>query len=128
MADRVTANLPARDLGATSAFYAKLGFAESFRDAGWMILTRGPLMLEFFPHPDCDPWSSWFSACIRLDDPDALLEEWRKVGLPSDQMSIPRLTGFFKPGAGPRMFALVDENGSLLRVIDNRDAGELNGR
>lgn len=128
MADRITANLPARDMAATSAFYGRLGFTESFRDDGWMILTRGSLMLEFFPHPDCDPWSSWFSACIRVDDPDALLEEWRKVGLPSDHASIPRLTGFFKPGAAPRMFALVDENGSLLRVIDNRDAGEIDGR
>lgn len=128
MADRITANLPARDLATTSAFYARLGFVERFRDDGWMILERGPLMLEFFPHPDCDPWSSWFSACIRVDDPDALLKEWQGAGLPSDARSIPRLTGFFKPGAAPRMFALVDENGSLLRVIDNRDAGESDAR
>ena len=124
MADRITANLPARDFAATSAFYGALGFRERFRDEGWMILERGPLVLEFFPHPDCDPWSSWFSACIRVDDPDALLAEWRAVGLPTDHKSIPRLTGFFKQGAAPRMFALVDETGSLLRVIDNRDAGE----
>ena len=124
MADRITANLPARDLAATAAFYGRLGFSETFRDDGWMILTRGPLMLEFFPHPELDPWSSWFSACIRVDDPDALLAEWRQAGLPSDHTSIPRLTGFFKHGGAPRMFALVDPDGSLLRVIDNRDAGE----
>ena len=124
MADRITANLPARDLAATSAFYATLGFREDFRDDGWMILKRGPSALEFFPHPDCDPKTSWFSACIRVDDPDALLEEWRAAGLPSDHKSIPRLTGFFKHGGAPRMFALVDADGSLLRVIDNRDAGE----
>ncbi len=124
MADRITANLPARDLAATSAFYGALGFRERFRDEGWMILERGPLVLEFFPHPDCDPKASWFSACIRVDDPDALLEEWRAAGLPGDHKSIPRLTGFFKHGAAPRMFALVDADGSLLRVIDNRDAGE----
>jgi hypothetical protein len=128
MADRVTANLPARDMAATAAFYARLRFQERFRDEGWMILARGPLVLEFFPHPDCDPKSSWFSACIRVDDPDALLAEWQGAGLPSDQSAIPRLTGFFKPGSAPRMFALVDENGSLLRVIDNRDAGEPDGR
>ena len=124
MADRVTANLPARDFAATSAFYARLGFGEAYRDDSWMILKRGGLVLEFFPHPDCDPWSSSFSACIRVDDPDTLLAEWLHVGLPSDPRSIPRLTGFFKPGAAPRMFALVDADGSLLRVIDNRDAGE----
>lgn len=124
MADRITANLPARDLAATSAFYGRLGFEEAFRDDGWMILTRGPLMLEFFPHPELDPRSSWFSACIRVDDPDALLAEWRQAGLAPDHSAIPRLTGFFRHGGAPRMFALVDENGSLLRVIDNRDAGE----
>lgn len=128
MADRVTANLPAIDLLATSAFYARLGFAEGFRSDGWMILTRGPLVLEFFHHPGLDPWSSSFSACIRVDDPDALLKEWQGAGLSADPKSIPRLTGFFRPGAAPRMFALVDENGSLLRVIDNRDAGEPDDR
>lgn len=124
MADRITANLPSRDLSATSAFYSRLVFAESYRDDGWMILRRGPLALEFFRHPKVDPWSSWASACVRVDDPDALLAEWQGAGLPSDPRSIPRLTGFFKPGAAPRMFALVDADGSLLRVIDNCDAGE----
>ena len=124
MADRITANLPARDMAATSAFYARLGFTERFRDDGWMILAKGALVLELFHHPDCDPKSSWFSACIRVDDPDALLKEWQDAGLPSDHMSIPRLTGFFRHGSAPRMFALVDEDGSLLRVIDNKDAGE----
>ncbi|NGM46485.1 bleomycin resistance protein [Rhodobacter sp. SGA-6-6] len=126
MADRITANLPARDFAATSAFYGALGFAETFRDEGWMILRRGGLVLEFFPHPGVDPWSSWFSACIRIDDPDALLAEWRETsGLPADHKAIPRLTGFFKHAGAPRMFALVDPDGSLLRVIDNRDAGEV---
>jgi hypothetical protein len=46
-----------------------------------------------------------------LDDPDA-----------AGRKAIPRLTGFFKPGAAPRMFALVDPDGTLLRVIDNGDA------
>lgn len=119
--DRITANLPSKDFDRTVAFYAPLGFAVDFRDAGWMILSRGPLMLEFFPHPEVDPWSSWFSACIRVDDPDALLAEWQRLGIPSDHKGIPRLTGFFRPaGAAPRMFALVDPDGSLLRVIDNR--------
>lgn len=127
MADRITANLPSRDFAATSAFYGRLGFAEAYRDGGWMILARGPLVLEFFPHPGLDRLSSWFSACIRVDDPDALLAEWQGAGLPSDDGAVPRLTGVFKPGAAPRMFALVDADGSLLRVIDNRDAGDAHG-
>jgi hypothetical protein len=118
--DRITANLPARDFGATAEFYGRLGFALAYLDDHWMILSRGPLVLEFFPHPEVDRRSGWFSACIRVDDPDALLDEWRAVGLASDEGSVPRLTGFFKPGAAPRMFALVDLDGSLLRVIDNK--------
>jgi catechol 2,3-dioxygenase-like lactoylglutathione lyase family enzyme len=121
MADRITANLPARDLAATAAFYARLGFAQDYRDEGWMILSRGGLELEFFAHPGLDPRESWFSACVRVDDPDALLEEWQGLGLPAEAPAIPRLTGFFRPGEAPRMFALVDPDGSLLRVIDNRD-------
>jgi len=124
MADRITANLPSRDFAATEAFYARLGFAPTFRDDGWMILRRGDLVLEFFPHPQVDKWSSWFSACIRVDDMAGLLTEWQQAGLPHDHKAIPRLTEAFKHGQAPRMFALVDEDGSLLRVIDNVDAGE----
>nr|MDP9415902.1 bleomycin resistance protein [Pseudomonadota bacterium] len=66
--DRSTPNLPSRDLEATSSFYARLGFAEGWRSDGWMILERGGLMLEFFPHPGLDPAQSWFSCCLRLGD------------------------------------------------------------
>ncbi len=114
-------------MGVTLAFYARLGFTQIFRSANWMILKRGPLEIEFFPFPDLDPYGSSFSACIRVDEPEALLKEWQSAGLPSDPRSIPRLTGFFRPPGAPRMFALVDRDGSLLRVIDNLDAGVQDG-
>ena len=41
MSDRVTANLPARDMDKTAAFYEALGFTAGFKDEGWMILRRG---------------------------------------------------------------------------------------
>lgn len=119
--DRITANLPSRDFARTERFCAALGFETEFKDDGWMILRRASLELEFFPHPDCDPRSSWFSACVRVDDADALHEAWRGAGLPSDPRAIPRLTGFVRHPGAPRMFALVDEDGSLLRCIDNRN-------
>ena len=56
--DHATPNLPSRDFAATSNFYAALGFVEGWRDAGWMILKRGDLTLEFFPFPDLDPLDS----------------------------------------------------------------------
>lgn len=117
--DRITANLPSRDFAATAGFYGRLGFAETFRDDGWMILRRGDLLLEFFPHPDLDPRESRFSACVRVDDVDALHGDWATAGIAVDDHSIPRLTGFFTPGAAPRMFALVDPDGSLLRCMGN---------
>ncbi|MBL4917726.1 bleomycin resistance protein [Szabonella alba] len=118
-ADRITANLPSRDFDRTEAFYGRLGFLRAFRNEGWMILRRGPLEIEFFPHPQVDPLGSWFSACLRLDDIDSAHAEWATLGLPSDRTATPRLTGIFKLPDAPRMFALVDEDGSLLRVLDN---------
>ena len=73
MADHVTPNLPSRDFDVTEAFYAKLGFATSWKDRGWMILQRGGFQLEFFPYPDLDPATSSFGCCLRLDDLDAMV-------------------------------------------------------
>ena len=121
MADRITANLPSRDFDATIAFYGALGFAPDYRGEDWLILSRGPLELEFFHHPTLEPGTSWFSACLRVGDPDGLLTAWQQLGLSADAGDIPRLTGFFTHPDAPRMFALVDPDGSLLRVIDNED-------
>ncbi|MGL4311469.1 MAG: bleomycin resistance protein [Paracoccaceae bacterium] len=119
--DRITANLPSRNFADTIAFYRKLGFAPAFHDDGWLILTRGLLELEFFPHPNLDPRTSWFSACVRVDDLDALYAEWRKAGLTDDPKAIPRLTGIVKLDGVPRMFAFVDADGTLLRALENGD-------
>ena len=113
--DRATANLPARDFDATAAFYARLGFAPVWRDADWMILRRGPLELEFFPHPGLDPQQGWFSACIRVDDLDALHAAWSRLGLAIDRRAIPRITPLLHKPPVPRMFALIDSDGSPVR-------------
>lgn len=120
-ADRITANLPSRDFAVTSAFYAALGFTERYRGDTWMILERGPLEVEFFAHPGLDPWTSDHSACVRVDDPDGLRAAWARSGVPEAMRGIPRLTPFWKEAGVPRMFALVDADGSLLRVLDNGD-------
>jgi len=115
MADVITANLPAIDMGKTSQFYQSLGFTEDFRDASWMILSRGPLVLEFFPYPDLNPYESSFSACVRVSDVDGLYGAWSEAKLP--QKDIPRLTSPVNEPWGFRAFALVDLNGNLLRVM-----------
>jgi hypothetical protein len=82
MPDRATPNLPSRDFESTSRFYAALGFAESWRDEGWMILERGGITLEFFHHPEIDPATSWFSCCLRLDDVQSFFDKVLAAGIP----------------------------------------------
>lgn len=119
MTDRVTANLPSRDFDKTAAFYQSLGFSVDFKDDGWMILSRGPLEIEFFPHKKLKPRKSWFSASVRVNDLDALYAAFQTAGLSSNHQDIPRLTPPDN-AHGLRMFALVDPDGSLLRCSDNR--------
>ena len=63
MADHVTPNLPSRDFDVTEAFYAKLGFATSWKDRGWMILQRGGRCSSNFCIMDTEGY--WKAKCIR---------------------------------------------------------------
>jgi hypothetical protein len=119
MTDRATPNLPSRDFDVTSEFYAALGFIEQFRDAGWMILTRGDLMLEFFPFPDLDPATSSFGTCLRLDDLDGFYDSCLARGVPQTHRGWPRLHAPKVENSGLRIGALVDPDCSLLRLIAN---------
>ncbi|TKW63619.1 MAG: bleomycin resistance protein [Paracoccus denitrificans] len=112
----VTANLPSRDFDATETFYADLGFTRSWRDADWMILIRDGTQIEFFRHPELKAEESWFSACIRTDELDALLAEYSRLDLPAG--GIPRLhPGVQRITDDLRMFAVVDPDGSLIRCL-----------
>ncbi len=119
MTDHATPNLPARDFEATALFYAKLGFEEGWRDDGWMILSRGDLTLEFFPHPDLNPWTSSFSCCLRVDDLDSLYAACLAAGLPETTCGQPRLHPPVIEDWGGRIAALIDLDGTLLRLIQN---------
>ncbi len=116
--DRITANLPARDLIETEQFYESLGFRRTFGDEGWLVLKRGELELEFFRHPELVPESSWFSACVRVDNVDSLVDAWRAAGL--RRAGIPRLVPPTNADSGLREAALIDCNGSLLRILGAR--------
>ena len=117
--DHATPNLPARDFAATAHFYAALGFAEGWRDAGWMILRRGALTLEFFPFPDLDPLNSSFSCCLRLDDLDGFYEACVEAGLPEQRHGQPRLSPPQREASGMTIAYLVDPEGTLLRLVQN---------
>ena len=119
MVDRATPNLPSRDFGATSHFYAALGFVEEFRDDGWLILARGAVVLEFFPFPDLDPATSSFGTCLRLDDVDEFFRACLDAGVPQSARGWPRLHAPRVEESGLRIGALLDPDGSLLRLIAN---------
>jgi hypothetical protein len=120
MADFATPNLPSRDFETTSRFFSALGFIEHWRDEGWMILKRGGVMLEFFRHPDVDPLTSWFSCCLRLDDLDGFYEICKAAGIPEGRTGQPRLHPPVTQPWGGRMAALIDADGTLLRLIQNQ--------
>lgn len=119
MSDRATPNLPSRSFEVTSRFYAALGFVESWRDGGWMILARGSLTLEFFAYPDLDPLTSSFGACLRLDDLDAFYAACRAAGVVESRGGQPRLHPPKLEPWGGRVAALLDPDGTLLRLIQN---------
>lgn len=119
MADRATPNLPARDFSATAAFYAALGFTEQYRDEGWLILVRDSVVLEFFPYADLDPAASGFSCCLRLDDVDAFFAVCRGTGLPETTVGRPRIHRPVIEASGLRIGALIDPDGTLLRLVQN---------
>jgi catechol 2,3-dioxygenase-like lactoylglutathione lyase family enzyme len=116
--DRATPNLPSANLDRTADFYRRLGFAEGFRDDGWMILERGPITLEFFLVA-VHPRTATGSACLRVDDLDALHAAFAVVGqLPRFCRTTPGVLPIQK-AHGLRMFVLIDPDGNLLRCLDN---------
>ena len=117
--DHATPNLPSRDFEATSQFYAKLGFSETWRDRGWMILKRDGLALEFFPYPDLDPLESSFGCCIRLDDLASFYEICRDAGIPEACGGQPRLQAPRLEHSGLTIGYMVDPDGTLLRLVQN---------
>jgi catechol 2,3-dioxygenase-like lactoylglutathione lyase family enzyme len=119
MADHATPNLPSRDLDATAAFYAALGFEASYRDPGWMILERGGLLLEFFPDAGMDPATTSAGCCLRVDDVDELYAACVAAGLPETHRGWPRLHPPRVEDSGMRIGYLVDPDGVLLRLVQN---------
>ncbi len=119
MVDRATPNLPSRDLEATVAFYAAIGFVATYTDPGWLILERGGLVLEFFPDPGMDPATTSSGCCLRVDDVDALYDVCLGAGLPVTHLGRPRLHPPRIEESGMRIGYLVDADGNLLRLVQN---------
>lgn len=109
--------LPSRDLSRTTAFYGRLGFVAEFRQDEpdpYLIVRRGAFELHFFLLPDLDPYTSNHMCYLRVADVDALHAEWQPLGLPT--AGIPRVTAPRDGDHGMRELAVVDPDGTLVRV------------
>jgi catechol 2,3-dioxygenase-like lactoylglutathione lyase family enzyme len=115
--------LPARDLGATLAFYERLGFESRgtpYDVYRYLIVGRGTIELHFWEKPDVDPLTTDFSCYLHVRDADALHAEWDAIGVPTDRATGSRLMAPETTDYGMREFALVDPNGNLIRVGSGR--------
>lgn len=106
--------LPSRSLPATLAFYARLGFQGEIIGGAYAIVVRGPLEIHFFAHPDLDPFASHAGCYLRVSDVDAIYLDFGQAGLPLRGQ--PRMDRVEDKPWGLREFAVVDEDGNLLRV------------
>ena len=109
--------LPSRDFERSAEFYERLGFtvASIYQPPdAYLILRKRDLALHFFPHFDLDPTSSYAGCYIRVADVDAWYECARNAGL--GPAGIPRLVALSDRPWGMREFAIIDPDGSLLRI------------
>ena len=112
--DRAVPILPSRDLDATARFYERLGFEQAGRHPDHLIMVRGTLELHFFAHREIEPATSSFMAYLKVADPDAWHEALAALDLP--RSGIPRLVRIENKPGGTREFAVIDSDGTLLRI------------
>ncbi|TPG52243.1 bleomycin resistance protein [Sphingomonas glacialis] len=117
MSDIATPNLPSRNFNQTTEFFGKLGFMETWRDPGWMILKRGSITLEFFPYPDLDPAKSSFSCCFRMQDVGVFFANIKAAGVPEVTVGWPRVHKPKREPWGGIVGALIDPDGTLIRLV-----------
>ncbi|RTL39099.1 MAG: VOC family protein [Burkholderiales bacterium] len=106
--------LPSRSLQATVDFYARLGFDGEIIDGVYAILTQGDVEIHFFLHTDIVPGDSWAGCYLRMIDVAPLYQAFQAAQLPAK--GIPRMDLLADKPWGMREFAVVDEDGNLLRI------------
>lgn len=112
--DRSIPVLPSRSLTRTIAFYERLGFSGSLLAAGtYAILTRGDLELHFVPHPGLVPEECYAGCYMRVGEVDEIHAAFAPARLPAH--GIPRLESVANKPWRMREFALVDEDGNLVK-------------
>jgi catechol 2,3-dioxygenase-like lactoylglutathione lyase family enzyme len=108
--------LPSRSIEKTMAFYSRLGLKGVVVGPAndYAILDRGSLELHFFLHEAQVPAESAFSGYLRVQDVETVFREFSAANLPSH--GIPRVEKLENKPWGMREFAVVDEDGTLIRI------------
>ena len=86
--------------------------------AGWVAIPdrfRERPLMSISP----DPLTSNFSCCLRLDDLDGFYAACQAAGLPETCWGHPRLHAPKIEDSGLRIGALIDPDGTLVRLIQN---------
>ena len=112
--DLAIPTLPSRSLQATLDFYARLGFDGEIVGDAYAILTRGEVEIHFFLHTTVVAADSWAGCYVRVADVAPLYRAFQAAQLPAK--GIPRMDVLADKPWGMREFAVVDEDGSLLRI------------
>jgi len=86
-----------------------------------MIVKRGDLLLEFFPHPELDPATSGFSCCFRLANVGTFFDDVLAAGIPEQATGWARAHRPTRDAWGGTVGALIDPDGSLIRLIQTED-------
>ena len=105
--------LASRDIDETVAFYGGLGFdvVARYDEFGptYLLLRRDDVELHFVHRPDVDPHESSGGCYIRLEDAQAVYDDWAPLGL--SEIHAPRDTPW-----GMHEFFVVDPSGNLIRI------------
>ena len=99
--------------------YSALGFTETWRDRGWMILKRRSLTLEFFRILTLIRWQARLVVAFGWT---TWMPSTRFAKTPEFPKGAKGNRGFHPPEAqswGRRMGAFVDPDGTLVRLIQN---------
>ncbi|GAB2840715.1 VOC family protein [Pseudoduganella ginsengisoli] len=106
--------LPSRSLENTLSFYRRLGFDGCTAGPGYAIVTRGSLEIHFFLHTEIQPVASFAGCYLRVADVDTLYFAFSEAKLPPH--GIPRMDRVEDKPWGMREFAVIDDDGNLLRI------------
>lgn len=108
--------LPSRSIVETVAFYERLGFEGGPHecDSSYAIFRRGSIELHFFSHPELNPSESFAGAYLRVRDVEEIYQVCLAAQLP--RTGIPRLERLEDKPWGLKEFAIVDIDGTLLRI------------